>query len=163
MTPTFQAQARWDSPLGPITLAASAAGLAGLWFDDQRHHPGPLDAPHDRAHPIIVQATDELTHYFASPGLRFRVPLDLQGTPFQLRVWRALLAIAPGTTRTYADIARALGNVQACRAAGAAIGRNPVSIIVPCHRVVGRDGQLTGYAGGLHRKAGLLTLEQAGG
>lgn len=160
MKPPCLAQARWSSPLGEITLATTATGLAGLWFDGQKHHPGPLDAPQDPAHPFIVQAIDELTRYFNGTLRHFSVPLDLHGTPFQRQVWQALQAIAPGATSSYAGIAQALGNPQACRAAGTAIGRNPVSIIVPCHRVLGRDGSLTGYAGGLDRKAALLKLEQ---
>jgi len=160
MTTPLIAQARWASPLGPITLATTAAGLAGLWFDGQKHHPGALDAPENLSHPFIVQAIDELTGYFNGTLQHFRVPLDLHGTLFQRQVWQALLAIGPGATSSYAAVAQALGKPQACRAAGTAIGRNPVSIIVPCHRVLGRHGQLTGYAGGLDRKAALLRLEQ---
>lgn len=154
------AQARWASPLGAMTLAATATGLAGLWFEGQKHHPGPLDAREDPSHPFIVQAINELTGYFNGTLQHFSVPLDLHGTPFQRQVWQALQDIAPGATSSYARIAQALGNPQACRAAGTAIGRNPVSIIVPCHRVLGQDGRLTGYAGGLDRKAALLALEQ---
>lgn len=160
MKPPFLAQARWVSPLGPITLTTTAAGLAGLWFDGQKHHPGPLDAPDTPEHPIITQAINELTGYFNGTLQCFHVPLDLHGTPFQRQVWQALQGIAPGATSSYARIAQALGNPRACRAAGTAIGRNPVSIIVPCHRVLGQDGSLTGYAGGLDRKAALLALER---
>ncbi len=155
------AQARWDSPLGPLTLAATAQGLAGAWFDAQQHHPGPLDAPHDARQPFLAQAMAELDAYFRGTRKAFSVPLDLHGTPFQRAVWQALLAIAPGRTSTYARIAAALGAPNASRAAGAAVGRNPVSVIVPCHRVLGHDGGLTGYAGGLARKAALLRLEGA--
>jgi methylated-DNA-[protein]-cysteine S-methyltransferase len=156
------AQARLDSPLGPMTAAATAKGLAGLWFDGQAHHPGPLDAPVDPRQPFIAQAREELDGYWAGahPG-RFKVRLDAQGTPFQQAVWRTLLEIPAGRTSTYAAVAAGAGSARAVRAAGAAIGRNPLSVIVPCHRVLGRDGSLTGYAGGLQRKQALLNLERA--
>ncbi|MED5619432.1 methylated-DNA--[protein]-cysteine S-methyltransferase [Ideonella sp. BN130291] len=154
-------QARWQSPLGPMTLAATSAGLAGVWFDAQKHHPGELAAPVDERQPWIVQAREQLTAYFAGGLRRFSVPLDLQGTAFQRAVWQVLLGIAAGRTSTYAEVAAQAGSPAAVRAAGAAIGRNPVSIIVPCHRVIGRGGGLTGYAGGLHRKQALLQLEGA--
>lgn len=157
------AQARWVSPLGPVTLAATAAGLAGLWFDGQRHHPGALHAPQCPENPHLALAINELSRYFGGRLRHFSVPLDLQGTPFQHAIWQALRTLAPGTTATYADIAQTVGRPQASRAAGTAIGRNPVSIIVPCHRVLGRDGTLTGYAGGLDRKAALLALEASTG
>lgn len=155
------AQARFTSPLGPLTAAATRQGLAGLWFDGQAHHPGPLDAPDDPGHPVLAQAQRELAAYWQDAGAAFGVPLDLQGTDFQRKVWRALLGIRPGSTSTYASVAALAGSPAAVRAAGAAIGRNPVSIIVPCHRVLGRDGLLTGYAGGLERKAALLRREGA--
>jgi methylated-DNA-[protein]-cysteine S-methyltransferase len=156
------AQARLDSPLGPLTAAATERGLAGLWFDGQAHHPGPLDAPVDAQQPFIAQARKELEAYWdGSASSGFKVRLDAQGTPFQLAVWRSLLAIPAGRTSTYADVAAAAGSPRAVRAAGAAIGRNPLSIVVPCHRVLGRDGSLTGYAGGLDRKQALLRLEGA--
>jgi methylated-DNA-[protein]-cysteine S-methyltransferase len=157
------AQARIGSPLGPITLAATARGLAGLWFDGQKHHPGPLDAPEDASQPHIAQARAELERYWrGGGGAGFAVPLDLQGTAFQQAVWRALRDIPAGGTGTYAAVAASAGSAGAARATGAAIGRNPLSIIVPCHRVLGRDGSLTGYAGGLHRKQALLRLEAGG-
>ena len=155
------AQARFDSPLGPLTAAATDKGLAGLWFDGQAHHPGLLDAPENPRCPVLVKARRELAAYWRSADVKFEVPLDLQGTDFQRKVWRALLRIRPGSTSTYAVIATRAGSPAAVRAAGAAIGRNPVSIIVPCHRVLGRDGSLTGYAGGLDRKKALLCLEGA--
>lgn len=160
--PRISAQSRLDTPLGPLTVATTELGLAGLWFDGQSHHPGMLDAPVDDRHRFIVQAREALRRYWAGePQRPFGVPLDLLGTPFQRAVWHALQQIAPGTTRTYAEIAELAGSPAAVRAAGAAIGRNPVSVIVPCHRVIGRDGSLTGYAGGLHRKQALLALEGA--
>lgn len=155
------AQARFDSPLGPLTAAATEKGLAGLWFDGQAHHPGLLDAPANPHHPLLVEARRELAAYWKNADLKFEVALDLQGTDFQRKVWRALLKIRPGSTSTYAVVAARAGSPAAVRAAGAAIGRNPVSIIVPCHRVLGRDGSLTGYAGGLGRKQALLQREGA--
>ena len=155
------AQARFASPLGPLTAAATGKGLAGLWFDGQAHHPGLLPAPEDPRHPVLVQARRELEAYWRDTGAPFIVPLDLQGTDFQRRVWRALLKIRPGSTSSYAVIAARAGSPAAVRAAGAAIGRNPVSIIVPCHRVLGSNGSLTGYAGGLERKRALLEREGA--
>ena len=154
------AQARMPTPLGMVTLAATADGLAGLWFDDQKHHPGPLAAPVNAGHPHIAQAMDELGRYFAGEGTRaFATPLAPRGTPFQREVWRALLRIAPGCTCSYGELALGLQAPGAARAVGAAVGRNPISILVPCHRVLGTDGSLTGYAGGLPRKQALLGLE----
>ncbi len=156
------AQARLESPLGPMTVAATAKGLAGLWFDGQAHHPGPLEAPVNAHQPFIAQAREELDRYWRGGHRgRFKVRLDAQGTPFQLAVWRTLLDIPAGRTSTYAAVAASAGSARAVRAAGAAIGRNPLSVIVPCHRVLGRDGSLTGYAGGLDRKQALLHLEGA--
>lgn len=166
--PKIEAQAHIATPLGPLLAAATAQGLAGLWFDEQQHHPGTIDAPERPDHPHLAAAARVLAGYFdgGAASLCARtwqqaVPLDLHGTPFQRAVWQALLAIPAGRTSTYSDIAAQAGNAAAVRAAGAAIGRNPVSILVPCHRVLGRDGSLTGYAGGLHRKQALLRLESA--
>lgn len=153
------AQARWDSPLGPITLAASDAGLAGAWFDGQKHHPGPLALPHDPSQRWIALAVEQLRAYFDGRLARFDLPLDLRGTPFQHGVWQALRDIGSGRTASYRELALRTGRPQAVRAVGAAVGRNPVSVIVPCHRVLGSDGGLTGYAGGLDRKRALLALE----
>jgi methylated-DNA-[protein]-cysteine S-methyltransferase len=153
------AQARADSPLGPLRLAATPRGLAGLWFDGQAHHPGPIDAPADAGQPHIALALRELARYWHDAGSRFSVPLDPAGTPFQLAVWAALRGIAPGRTLSYRDLAGRIGKPAAVRAVGAAVGRNPLGIIVPCHRVVGSDGSLTGYAGGLPRKQALLHAE----
>ncbi len=161
MITTFAAQSRVDTPLGPMTLAATDHGLAGAWFDAQSHHPGELDAPLLPTQRWLKQAAQELGEYFAGQRQHFEVPLDPQGTPFQQSVWRALQRITSGQLDTYGDIAHRLGRPEAARAVGAAVGRNPVSVIVPCHRVVGRDGSLTGYAGGLPRKQALLALEGA--
>ena len=154
------AQATIESPLGPLLLAATPRGLAGAWFTDQAHHPGPLSAPELPGNDFIAQARRELgSSWQDAAGTRFTVELDPQGTAFQRAVWDALLAIPAGTTGTYAGLARSLGQATALRAVGAAVGRNPLSIIVPCHRVLGSDGSLTGYAGGLHRKRDLLARE----
>jgi methylated-DNA-[protein]-cysteine S-methyltransferase len=153
------AQAGFDSPLGPILLARTASGLAGAWFEGQTHHPGKLAAPQRPDDPLLARAASQLRAYFAGTRTDFDVPLDLQGTPFQRGVWQALRAIPPGRSTTYAAIAAAVGSASAVRAVGGAVGRNPVSVIVPCHRVIGRDGSLTGYAGGLERKQALLALE----
>lgn len=160
------AQATVETPLGPLLIARTAKGLAGTWFDGQKHHPGELGAPDVPSDPLLARAADELKRYFAgesdSFGDHFDVPLDLLGTPFQRAVWQALLAIPSGSTSTYGEIARGLGSAAAVRAVGGAVGRNPVSVIVPCHRVVGADGSLTGYAGGVERKQAMLTLEARG-
>lgn len=155
------AQARAATPLGPILLAATAHGLAGLWFDGQAHHPGTLDAPADAGHPVLAQALAELAAYWRGEPVAFATPLDAAGTPFQQRVWQALRAIPRGRTTSYGALAAALGTPAATRAVAGAIARNPISIVVPCHRVLGRDGALTGYAGGLERKRRLLALEGA--
>ena len=155
------AQCRIATPLGPLTLAATARGLAAALFDAQRHHPGALDVPENPAHPVLVQAAREFADYFAGRRRHFTVPLDPQGTPFQQAVWQALRRIDCGRVLSYGEIAQQLGRPQAARAVGAAVGRNPLSIVVPCHRVLGRDGALTGYAGGLPRKQALLALEGA--
>jgi methylated-DNA-[protein]-cysteine S-methyltransferase len=153
------AQRRIASPLGSILLARTEAGLAGAWFEAQKHHPGAIDAPERTDDPLLGEAARQLRAWFAGDRDGFELRLDLQGTPFQREVWQALLRIAPGATCSYGDIARELGMRSASRAVGSAVGRNPVSIIVPCHRVVGCTGGLTGYAGGLERKTSLLRLE----
>jgi methylated-DNA-[protein]-cysteine S-methyltransferase len=153
------AQHTISTPLGPMLLARSAHGLCGAWFEGQSHHPGPLQAPVRPADPVLKQAASELLDYFDGDTGGFTALLDPQGSVFQQRVWLALRSIARGHTCTYADIARTINAPQAARAVGAAIGKNPLSIVVPCHRVVGRNGSLTGYAGGLPRKQALLTLE----
>lgn len=153
------AQATIDTPLGRMLVARTADGLAGLWFDGQRHHPGTLAAPERPDDPLLRRAAAQLQAYFAGDAGSFDVPLDLHGTPFQRAVWQALLRIPAGATRSYGEIARELGAPRAVRAVGAAVGRNPVSVVVPCHRVLGHDGSLTGYAGGVPRKRALLALE----
>lgn len=152
------------SALGPITLAASATGLAGAWFTDQRHYPDTTGWTADDRHPLLQQAMAQLRQFLAGERRGFDLPLDLDaGTAFQRCVWQALLQIPVGTTCTYGALGARIGKPAAVRAVGAAVGRNPLSIIVPCHRVVGADGALTGYAGGLPRKAALLALESGAG
>ena len=156
----------FESPLGKMTLAATDAGLAGVWFDGQRHFPKELNAlpawTVQSTHPVLKHTAQQLGEYFSGSRTDFDLPLDLSGgTAFQQQVWQALLRIASGSTCSYGSISQSIGNPAAVRAVGAAVGRNPISIIVPCHRVVGADGTLTGYAGGLDRKTALLKLEGA--
>ncbi len=155
-------QARLPTPLGPLTAARSARGLSGLWFDGQKHHPGPLALPLDDGRDEVLAATARaLADYFAGrpPELP---PLDPAGTEFQCQVWAALLRIPRGGHASYGTLAAELGRAGGARALGAAVGRNPISILIPCHRVLGADGGLTGYAGGLARKQALLALEGRG-
>ena len=150
----------FDSALGPMTLAASDRGLAGVWFDDQRHRPDYTQWPEQADNPVLQKAAEQLLQYLNGDRHNFDLPLDLcGGTPFQQSVWMALLEIPCGSTISYGVIGQRLGKPKAVRAVGAAIGRNPVSIIVPCHRVIGADGSMTGYAGGLSRKQALLKIE----
>jgi len=153
------AQALIDTPLGRVRLARTACGLAGLWFEGQQHHPGELPVPHDGDDPLLREAALQLQRYFAGTLARFELPLDLSGTPFQRSVWQALLRIPAGRTCSYGELAHAIGKPAAARAVGAAVGRNPVTVVVPCHRVLGAGGALTGYAGGVERKRALLELE----
>jgi len=156
------ARAAFNSPLGTMTLAASTQGLCGVWFDGQQHQPDQQHWEVLPTHPVLQAAATQLAAYFAAQRARFTLPLDLSlGTPFQQSVWQRLQAIPYGVTQSYGEIARYLGQPAASRAVGAAVGRNPLSIIVPCHRVVGSNGALTGYAGGLERKIALLQLEKA--
>ncbi len=153
------AQALLDTPLGAVRVARTATGIAGLWFEGQKHHPGELAVPMRPDDPLLRRAAQALRRYFAGEAATFDLPLDLHGTPFQRSVWQALLRIPAGRTCSYGEIAQAIGAPQALRAVGAAVGRNPASLVVPCHRVLGRDGSLTGYAGGVQRKQALLALE----
>ncbi|MGW1159519.1 methylated-DNA--[protein]-cysteine S-methyltransferase [Streptomyces sp. NPDC002513] len=152
-----------DSPYGPLTLVADDGVLCGLYMADQRHRPpeetfGDRDeAPFGEA--PFREAADQLAAYFAGELKEFTVELRLDGTPFQRSVWEQLRLIPYGETRSYGELADALGNPGASRAVGLANGRNPIGIIVPCHRVVGANGSLTGYGGGLDRKQRLLDFE----
>ena len=153
-------QASYDSPLGRIILAAAGGKLVGLWFAGQRHQPDPSTWPMAVDHPVMQQAMAQLIEYFAGRRTVFELPLDLgTGTGFQQAVWRSLVQIPYGATRSYGALSSAIGKPAAVRAVGGAVGRNPLSIIVPCHRVLGASGALTGYAGGLTRKSALLQLE----
>ncbi|MEW1601100.1 cysteine methyltransferase [Streptomyces sp. DH-12] len=150
-----------DSPYGPLTLVADDGVLCGLYMSDQRHRPAEetFGVPDD-ASSAFAETKEQLAAYFAGELKEFTVPLRLHGTPFQRRVWEQLTRIPYGETRTYGQLAGVLGNPKASRAVGLANGRNPVGIIVPCHRVVGSTGSLTGYGGGLDRKRRLLDLER---
>lgn len=150
-----------NSPVGELKLVASNRGLvAVLWENDKPLRVRLGEVVASEAHPILTQAEQQLNEYFAGTRASFSVPLDLRGTAFQMNVWEALLAIPFGKTKTYGELAKQLGNPQASRAVGAATGKNPISIIVPCHRVIGSMGELTGFAGGLETKAHLIELEQ---
>lgn len=150
----------FSSPLGPIRLAASPQGLCGIWFEGQRHQPDASGWPDAARHRLLQQAITQLTQYFAGQRRQFDLPLDLSaGTPFQQTVWRALQSLTFGQTCSYGALSAQIGRPTAVRALSGAVARNPVSIIVPCHRVLGANGALTGYAGGLDRKAALLKLE----
>jgi len=148
------------SPLGEILLIFDDDALCGLYFVGQKGQPAVgAQVARDDAHPIARRCVAHIARYFAGETVDFDVPLRLSGTPFQARVWAALQGVARGRVERYAEIARRIGAPTAVRAVGAAVGRNPVSIFVPCHRVVGSDGSMTGYAGGLPRKLHLLRLE----
>jgi methylated-DNA-[protein]-cysteine S-methyltransferase len=151
------------SPVGLLTLVGSDDGLAAILWATER--PGRVrlpDATEERRHPVLMETERQLKEYFAGRRRAFALTLDMTGTAFQKKVWSALLTIPFGETRSYAQIARQIGRPAAARAVGAANGRNPLSIVAPCHRVVGSTGALTGFAGGLEAKARLLALESAG-
>ena len=151
-----------DSPVGKLTLIGSDKGLAAiLWENDKPGRVRVKGEIEDNDHLILLEAQRQLNEYFQGKRNSFSVPLDPIGTEFQKDVWKALASIPYGQTRTYGDIAKQLGNPSAVRAVGAANGRNPISIILPCHRVIGASGDLTGFAGGLETKAYLLSLEGA--
>jgi len=149
-----------ESPYGQILLVANDEGLAGVYFDGQKYFPEPEKSwqRHVR-HALLEQTKRELGEYFGGERRHFDTALAPEGTPFQRAVWKAISTVAFGETITYSDLARLAGYPGSARAAGAATGRNPIGIIVPCHRIVGSDGSLTGYAGGLARKRALLALE----
>lgn len=147
-----------DSPIGPLTLAGHGHTLTHLLMVDHAHAPDSTDwGPADDAFP---EAVEQLGAYFAGERTDFELELDMVGTDFQRRVWAALLTIPYGQTRSYGEIAAQIGAPSASRAVGLANGRNPISIIVPCHRVIGSNGSLTGYGGGIDRKRALLDLEK---
>jgi methylated-DNA-[protein]-cysteine S-methyltransferase len=148
-----------ESPIGSLLATAVGAELSGLYMESHLRGPQPGDS-WQRDDKLFVKCGEQLAAYFAGHLAHFDLPLALRGTAFQLRVWQALRAIPLGQTLSYAQLARRIGAPNAVRAVGAAVGRNPVSIIVPCHRVVGSDGSLTGFAGGLDRKRWLLEHER---
>lgn len=148
------------TPLGGMTLVASHEGLQGAWFEDQAHRPDLAALPWGASQPWLREARKQLSEYFAGQRRQFELPLQpYSGSDFQRTVWQALAKIPFGRFVSYAGIAKHLGRPQAARAIGMAVGRNPLSIFLPCHRVVASDGALTGYAGGLDRKIALLQLE----
>lgn len=150
----------YQSPQGRMLLVANDAGLAGVYFDNQKYFPQiGADWRQDARNACLRQAKRELAEYFDGKRARFEMALAPAGTPFQRSVWKAISTVSCGKTITYGELARRAGSPGSARAAGAATGRNPLSIIVPCHRIVGSDGGLTGYAGGLERKRALLALE----
>lgn len=151
---------RTSIPLGELTVAASGGGLYGVWFTGQKYFPV-IDTSwvEDAQTPILREAVAQLAAYFAGARTRFDLPLAMRGTQFQQVVWTAIGAVEFGTTSTYGALAAHTGNASSVRAAGAATGRNPWSIVIPCHRIVGGGGALTGYAGGLERKRALLAHE----
>lgn len=149
------------SPLGELKLIASERGLAAiLWPNENPKRVRLGELIENVGHPILRQTEEQLREYFAGARTQFTVPLDLIGTDFQKKVWTALLGIPFGETRTYGELAKHIGQPTAARAVGAANGKNPISIITPCHRAIGSDGSLTGFAGGLEAKLYLLTLER---
>lgn len=151
---------KMDSPVGELTLVAGEKGLtAVLWENDDPRRVPLRDLKEDKNHPLLLQVERQLGDYFAGKLKIFSVKLDFTGTEFQKQVWAALLTIPFGETRSYAEIAEQIGNPKAVRAVGAANGKNPISIIAPCHRVIGKNGKLTGFAGGLEAKSCLLDLE----
>ena len=143
-----------DTPVGPLLLTASGGAVTGLWFGVQ-----PVAGVRDDADPVLVAAVAQLREYFAGERTAFDLPLAPDGTDFQRRVWEQLRLIPYGTTVSYGELARRLGAPSASRAVGAANGRNPIAIVVPCHRVIGADGSLTGFGGGMDAKRVLLDLE----
>jgi len=152
----------YESPQGGMLLVANDEGLAGVFFNRQKHHPKrQADWKKDPHHRVLQQAKRELAEYFAGKRQRFEVALSPEGTLFQRSVWKAISTVRFGDTISYSELARRAGHEGSARAAGAATGRNPIGIIVPCHRIMGADGSLTGYAGGLERKRALLALEGA--
>ncbi len=152
-----------DSPIGPLTLIAQEGRLAGVHMEITRYEPDATSlgaAVTADADAVLAAAASQLGSYFRGDLTGFHLPLALEGTPFQRSVWTGLLAIPYGETISYGELARRIGQPSASRAVGLANGRNPVAIIVPCHRVIGADGSLTGYGGGMDRKRYLLALEQ---
>jgi methylated-DNA-[protein]-cysteine S-methyltransferase len=162
MTTTGRMHVTVPSPVGPLTIIAQDGAIIALYMDAQRHAPGPeaFGLPGDLGEEPFAAAAKQLTAYFAGQLTTFDLPLAPVGTDFQRRVWDGLRQIPYGQTVSYGELARRLGSPAASRAVGLANGRNPISIVVPCHRVIGSDGSMTGYGGGLDRKRFLLALER---
>lgn len=162
-----------DSPLGKIRLVTTDAGLTGCYFQGQKYFPDTIDGINKPEHPLLSLAAKHLHTYFYSNSfysnsqksdpLKEAITLTPKGTDFQQQVWKALLRIPYGSNTTYSELACTIGRPRSTRAVAAAIGRNPISLFVPCHRVIGKNGDLTGYAGGIDRKRHLLALEQQPG
>jgi methylated-DNA-[protein]-cysteine S-methyltransferase len=150
---------RHDSPVGELMLVASAAGLTAILWPNDNPRRVPLPPLTTGASTVLDQTARQLDEWFAARRTTFDLPLDLHGTPFQLNAWRALAEIPFGSTRSYGEQAAAVGRPTAARAIGAANGRNPLSIVLPCHRVIGSNGALTGFAGGIETKRWLLDFE----
>lgn len=159
MTTTAHHELRMNSPVGPLRLVAEGDALTAVLFGDGPEHAAPR-APRAAPHPVLERAREQLDAYFAGERLAFDLPLSPAGTAFQRDVWTALRAIPFGETRAYSAIAASVGRPRACRAVGAASSRNPIAIVVPCHRVIGASGALVGYAGGEWRKRWLLEHER---
>lgn len=160
--PDRMVHVRVDSPVGPLRLASDGSHLTGVYFAEHRHAPDDVGQEVDRAAApaVLVETARQLGEYFAGRRTTFDLPVRAPGTDFQRRVWATLLEIPYGRTWSYGELAEAVGSPGAARAVGLANGRNPVSIVVPCHRVVGAAGSLTGYGGGVERKRTLLELER---
>jgi methylated-DNA-[protein]-cysteine S-methyltransferase len=153
---------KMQSPVGELTLVANDKSLvAVLWENDRPHRLRLPTLEASRTHPVLLTAEAQLREYFDGSRKVFQLPLEFHGSDFQVKVWKALRTIPYGATRSYRELARAVGSEKACRAVGAANGRNPLPIVVPCHRVIGSNGKLTGFGGGLEVKAFLLDLERA--
>lgn len=149
-----------ESPVGKLKLVASADALVAVLWEGERPNRVKLDIMNlDPRHPLLIEAERQLMEYFSRARTEFDLPLDPHGSEFQKKVWQALRKIPFGETRSYLDLAKAVGSAKAVRAVGAANGKNPLSIVVPCHRVIGTNDSLTGFAGGLEAKAKLLALE----
>jgi len=149
-----------ESPWGGVLIAASERGLSGVYFDRQKYRPRRgADWRHAPGNRHLKRARKQLAEYFAGERREFDLELDPAGSPFQKRVWKAISGVPYGETISYGELARRAGLPEGARAAGAATGRNPIGVVVPCHRIVGADGKLTGYAGGLDKKRALLALE----
>lgn len=149
-----------SSPLGNLKLVANEKHLVAVLWENQSGYEA---AENVSAHPVLEQATKQLAEYFAGKRTQFKIPLEMQGTTFQKKVWQGLTRIPHGETRSYSQLASDIGSPRAFRAVGVANSQNPLSIVVPCHRVIGANGSLTGFAGGLDAKSFLLNLEKTAG